>query len=138
MKTIDLKSHPELKRLVQAAFPTYKKHNAFVSAFSEHGVNINSYWGGGSRSTFTIIELATMRRHALPTSSHPYYNIARAGLLNTESAAVSVDHVGNVTLKVLPEGFALIEGGTFCGKTATAHVFLNPANFAKSIEGKGN
>jgi hypothetical protein len=33
----------------------------------------------------------------------------------------------------LPEGFALIEAGTFCGKPATAHIFLNPANITKLL-----
>ena len=55
------------------------------------------------------------------------------GLASTENADVEVDHVGNVTLKRLPEGFALVAAGTFCGKAATAHVYLNPANMARLL-----
>jgi hypothetical protein len=54
-------------------------------------------------------------------------------LASTENADVEVDHVGNVTLKRLPEGFALVAAGTFCGKAATAHVYLNPANMARLL-----
>jgi hypothetical protein len=44
-----------------------------------------------------------------------------------------VDGRGNATLKVLPEGFVLVEAGTFLGKPATAKVFLNPANITKIL-----
>ena len=133
MNTIELKTAPEVKRVITAAFPSYKKHAAFLSAFGECGVNINSFWDGGSRSEFAIIELATMARKPLPTRTHPYFEIAARGLTNQEDQNISIDHVGNVTLKRLPEGFALIEAGTFCGKSATAHIYLNPANMAKLL-----
>jgi hypothetical protein len=133
MQTVELKSVPDLKRVIVAAFPTYKKTKALVSVFGDHGVQINSYWDGGSRSTFAIVELATMRPKHLPTRSHPYFEVAAQGLANQSNELIEVDHVGNVTLKVLPEGYALIEAGTFCGKPATAHVFLNPANMPKLI-----
>ncbi len=133
MQTITLKSTPDIKRVITAAFPGYKKQSAFVSAFTEHGVNINSYWDGGSRDVFAVVELATGRAKQMPTRSHPYFDIAAAGLLNADNGVLEVDHVGNVTLKTLPEGYALIQSGTFCGKPATAHVYLNPANMPTYI-----
>jgi hypothetical protein len=131
--TIELKTAPELKRLVTAAFPGYKKHRAFLCVFGERGHNINSYWDGGSRSEYAIVELATMRRQSLPTASHPYFDVARNGLANAESDVISVDHVGNVTLKILPDGFALVEAGTFCGKQATACIYLPASNMPKYL-----
>jgi len=44
-----------------------------------------------------------------------------------------VDERGNVTLKALPEGIALIQAGWFCGKPATATVWLNPNNLTKLL-----
>ena len=129
---VTLKSAPEVRRVVEAAFPSYRKHKAYISAFNG-GVNINSYWDGGSRDEYAIVELASLQRRSLPTSSHPYFDVARHGSVNAETATVSVDHVGNITLKILPEGFALVAAGTFCGKPATAHIYLNPANMAKYL-----
>jgi len=131
---IELKSAPEVKRLILAAFPSYKKHNAFLSAFNG-GKNINSYWDGGSREEYRIVELSTLQLRPIPTSTHPYFDVARYGLANKENEVISVDHVGNIELKILPEGFALVAAGTFCGKPATAHVYLNPANLAKLLPG---
>ncbi len=133
MQTIELKNAPDIKRVVLAAFPTYKKHKVMLSVFGEHGVSINSYWDGGSRSEYVVVDMATGKRHALPTHSHPYFDVSRRGLASTENADVQVDHVGNVTLKHLPEGLALVEAGTFCGKPATAFIRVNAANMAKLL-----
>ena len=132
MQTIQLKTAPEVRRVIAAAFPSYRKQAAFLSVFNG-GVSINSYWDGGSRDEFAIVELANMNRKSLPTRTHPYFDIAVKGLTNQENQDVSVDHVGNVTLKHLPEGFALVSAGTFCGKPATAHVYLNQENMAKLL-----
>jgi hypothetical protein len=132
MQTVTLKSAPEVKAVVLAAFPAYRKQNAFLSAFGG-GLSINSYWDGGSRTEFAVVELASLQRKSLPTRTHPYFDITVRGLANTENADVEVDHVGNITLKKLPEGFALVAAGTFCGKAATAHVYLNPANMARLL-----
>jgi hypothetical protein len=132
MTTVELKTAPELKRVILAAFPSYKKHRTFLSAFNG-GVNINTYWDGGSRSEFAIVDLNTWQRKALPTATHPYFDVARKGIAGQEDSVIAVSAVGNVTLKVLPEGFALVEAGTFCGKAATAHVYLNAANMAKLL-----
>jgi hypothetical protein len=130
---VELKNAPEIKRVILAAFPNYRKKTASFSAFSESGQNINSYWDGGSRDYYAVVELATMKRGTMPSSSHPYFDVARYGMANKEDGVVKVDHVGNVTLKVLPEGFALVQTGVFCGKEASAHVYFNPANLAKLL-----
>lgn len=132
MLTFELKTVPDLKRVIEAAFPSYRKRRAFVSVFNG-GANINSYWDGGSRSEFAIVELATLRRAPLPTQTHPYFDVAARGVTNAQDGIVKVDHVGNITLETLPEGFVLVEAGTFCGKPATAHVFVPAANMPKFL-----
>lgn len=134
MSTIELKKHPEVKAIILAAFPHYRKTKAYVSVFSEeHGHSINSYWDSGSRDEYAIVELATKRQSLLPTASHPHFDVANRGLANKESDAIAVDGRGNATLKILPEGFCLVQAGTDCGKPATAHLFLNQANLAKLL-----
>ena len=129
LNTVELKQSPEVKRVVNAAFPLYRKAKAWLSVFPEGGVNVNSYWDGGSRAEYAVVNLATGDRLQLPTSTHPYFDVH--GTENSE--VVSVDARGNITLKAIPEGFALVAAGTFCGKQATAHVYLHAANFAKLL-----
>ena len=133
MQTLELKQYPEVKALIVAAFPVYRKLKAYVSVFPSCGIGINSYWDGGSRREYAIVELATMRRHALPTSTHPYFDVVRKGAADTETAALAVDGRGNATLKMLPDGFALVKAGTSCGKPATAHVYVNMANMPQQL-----
>lgn len=128
---IELKNAPEVKAVVLAAFPSYRKTKATLCAFRP--TQINSYWDGGSRAEFAIVELATMRPKPLPTKTHPWFDVARYGVADVGNDIIEVDQVGNVTLKVLPEGFALVEAGTFCGKAATAHIYLPPENIAKLL-----
>jgi hypothetical protein len=133
LQSFELKSNPSLKQVVLAAFPSYRKTKVWVSTFSENGQNINSYWDGGSRDEFAIVELSTMQRKNLPTSTHPYFDVSARGLAGQDSPVISTDHAGNVTLKVLPEGFVLVSAGTFCGKTATAKIYVNSANMPRLL-----
>lgn len=130
---VELSKAPEVKAVVQAAFPSYRKHNAYIGAF--YPTRINSYWDGGSRAEFALVELATLRCKPLPTASHPYFDVMARGIPAGENEAVTVDTAGNVMLKILPEGIALVEAGTFCGKAATARVSLHPNNLAKLLGG---
>jgi hypothetical protein len=125
MERINLKDSPNVRAVILAAFPRYRKHAAYVHTFGPRGVNVNSYWDGGSRAEYAIVDLTSMRCRALPTATHPSYDIAHAGVLNTENQDVAVDRVGNVTLKRLPVGFALVEAGITCGKAATASVYYS-------------
>lgn len=130
--TIDrLSSNPDVQRIIRAAFPSYRKHRAVVEDFPDHGVNVNSYWDGGSRDEFALVELSTMRTKPLPTSSHPFFDLK--GATGENEALVATR--GNVTLKYIPVGFALVQAGTFCGKPSTATVYVNPANMPRQLTG---
>lgn len=131
LTTVELRSAPELKRIVKAAFPRYAKKNVFLSKFSP--TQINSYWDGGSRDTYVLINLATMQDQPLPTSTHPYFDVAAKGMAGGSSDAVEVSDRGNITLKVLPDGFALVRAGTFQGKPSTAHIYLPDSNMTKFL-----
>ncbi len=133
MESIELKMNPEVRAVILAAFPSYRKHKAFVHVFGEHGHGINSYWDGGSRNEYAIVHMPTRQCKAMPTSTHPYFDIARRGLAGAESPDVTIDGRGNVTLKRLPEDFALVQAGTFSGKPAMASIFVNAANMPRLL-----
>lgn len=134
MKSIEivLSKNKEVRDVVRAAFPSYRKLRAYISVWPG-SININSYWSGGSRDEYAVVELSTMRRHLMPTRSHPYFEVVHRGLAGAEDEVISVDHVGNVTLKVLPEGFVLVRAGVFCGKPATAHIYVPAANMPRLL-----
>ena len=122
---VNLKATPEVARIVKAAFPDYRKREAVVETFSEHGEQINSYWDEGSKSIFALVDIATMQKKSLPTSTHPFFDVIGRGIGKGENAILSVDRVGNITLKRIPDGLALVEAGWFCGKPVTARVYVN-------------
>ena len=130
--SIVLKQNPSIKAVVLAAFPSYRKLKVTFSVFNG-GIHINSYWDGGSKDEYRIVELATIRSHGSPSSSHPYFDVARHGLAYAEDESISVDRVGNVTLKRLPSGFCIVSAGTFCGKPATAHLYVHPDNMPRLL-----
>jgi hypothetical protein len=134
MQVIELRNYPDLKAVIQAAFPDYRKKKAFVSVFGEHGETINSYWDGGSRTLYSIVHIPTRRMKDLPSATHPFFDIAGRGAASQETEDVVSDSRGNLTLKRLPADFALVAAGTFCGKPATAHLFIPAENMPKLLE----
>ena len=103
---IDLKNAPEIKRIVLAADPSYKKHKAIVT-FADHITISGTYWGGGSRSTYTAVNINT-----LATGSAPQFNPPQFGGPKTDPKVE------------IPEGIAIVETGFFCGKVMIACVTL--------------
>lgn len=125
-QTVLLKQHPELRRVILAAFPNYRKLKASISTFRP--MSINSYWDGGSRDEYAVVDIAARQSVAYPSAGHPYFDVAGRGIADVEDPHIAVDHVGNVTLKHLPLNYALVKAGTFCGKPSTACVYVNDAN----------
>lgn len=115
MQTIELAKYPDIARVIRAADPSYRKKNAFVSVREKVSLD-GTFWDGGSRSTYTAVNLATFASAGAPHYSPPQFGGPR------------------VTPEVpVPEGFVIVETGIFCGKTATAHVSVNPANVTKLL-----
>lgn len=115
MNRIELKTAPEVLRVIRAADSSYRKHNAFLRVQSKVSLS-NTYWDGGSRSTYTAVDLVTLRASAADQFSPPQFGGPRT------APAVEI-----------PEGIAIVETGVFCGKAATACVYLNPINAAKLL-----
>lgn len=130
---IQLSKDRTIKRIVSVAFPNYRKRTAWLSTFSERGQQINSYWDGGTRDEYAIVRLDDMTRAPMPSVGHPYFEVRGAGIPSGEDQYVSIDRVGNVTLKALPPGFVLVCAGTFCGKPATAKIYVNPADMPRML-----
>lgn len=106
--------------IARAAFPANRKD---ISVSEFHGpINVNSYWQNGSRDEYKFVNLETREVWNTP-ASHPHYDRKDDG-----------SRCGNLEVSQLPPNVALVVGGTFCGKTATVRVLLNPENLAKMIE----
>jgi hypothetical protein len=95
---------------VRAAAPNYRKRSARIRVANTVALH-GTYWDGGSRSTYTAVDLATAR-----CIDAPQYAPAAFG---GPSQAPVVE---------VPLGVAIIESGVFCGKPATACVHIRPEN----------
>jgi hypothetical protein len=105
--------------LVSKTFPSNRKP---IKVGEFRGpMNINSYWSGGSRDEFKLIDLETKEIFSVP-SSHPYFDMKENG-----------ERVGELEIKELPPNTALVCGGTFCGKPATVRVLLREENLVKML-----
>jgi hypothetical protein len=111
MLTIKLAENKQLAALIKKVDSTYRKREAWV--YIEPTLTLsNTYWDGGSRSDYHAVNLltgqiSTMQRQAPPQFGGKHY-------------AASVD---------IPDNVAIIETGYFCGKTATAKVYVNQSNY---------
>ena len=112
---LKLSDHPELARIVRAVDPGYRKKEATLQV-SEDICLSNTYWDGGSRSTYTAVDLASGRSKGAPQYDPPQFG-----------GPVGAPRV------TIPEGVAIVETGIFMGKTATAKVVVNPSNMAKLL-----
>lgn len=131
LQTVELKTAPEIKDILKRAIG-YRKHTCFLSTFPSCGVDINSYWCEGSRDEFTLYDLATNNKVALPTNTHPFFDVARYKQTG-ETESILIDSSGRITLKMIPENVCLIRHGISCGKPATAVIYLNQGNLAKLL-----
>jgi hypothetical protein len=108
-----LKEYPQIQRLVLAAAPSYRKHKFSASACDSITLT-DTYWSGGTRSTYVAVHIDTLKTGPAPQYDPPGFGGPRV--------APHCD---------IPEGFAIVETGIFCGKPATAHVTLTPADFVR-------
>jgi hypothetical protein len=114
-KYIELKTAPELLRVIRAAEPTYRKRQVRLETREQVSL-ANTYWDGGSRSTYTAVNLSTMRSSSAEQFAPPQFGGPRqAPIVN------------------IPEGVAIVETGVFAGKPATAAIYLHPYNMAQLL-----
>lgn len=105
---IVLKGAPEVTRVIRAADPKYRKPKAVLITTPRTELS-GAFWEGGSRNTYHAVEIATGR--VMPS---PQYNPPQFG---GPAQAPTVD---------IPEGVAIVKTGVFCGKPATAFVYIHP------------
>lgn len=112
---LEVKQYPELLALIRAAFPSYRKHKAYLTVTDTVELQ-GTYWDSGSRSTYVAVDLASKVSRGAPQYAPPQFGGPRS--------------TPTVTL---PVGVAIVEGGIFCGKPATARVFIHPDNATKFL-----
>lgn len=115
MHRVTLRTAPELARVIKAAAPDYRKREATILV-RDRVMLSGTYWDEGSRSTYHAVDLATLRSLGAPQYDPPQY------------CGPSTDPV-----VAIPENVAIVKTGIFQGKTATATVYIHPANTAKLI-----
>ena len=112
MQTVTLSGFPEIARLMPVG---YKKRKAFIQSREKITLS-NTYWDGGSRSSYTIVNIVT-------------------GKVTYDSYAACPPQFGGITPVVeIDNDIAIIETGVFCGKPATASVFVSPENYNKLLK----
>lgn len=112
---VTLKDSPEVRRVVLAANPNYRKHKAMLMVGTSITLS-GTAWDGGSRSQYYAVDLATGRCSGSPRYDPPQFG----GPKVAPTCAI-------------PEGVVIVELGTFLGKPATAFVTLHPNNAAKLL-----
>lgn len=115
--TLVLKDEPLLKRLIQAADPSYKRLKAFVRVVDTVELQ-GTYWSGGSRSTYTAVNIAT-----------------KVASRAEQFAPAQFGGPKEAPVVQLPPGAVIVETGFFCGKTAQAYVYVHPKDAADTVKG---
>jgi hypothetical protein len=106
METITLKDRPDLQKIVKMVDPKCRKAKAFLHRRNEVALS-GTYWDGGSRSSYYLVNLATNEVTAAGRDAPVQFGGPR------------VDPVQKIEV-----GFAVVELGTFCGKPATPAIYL--------------
>ena len=115
-------STPELARILEAARGVNGKRRGDVVVKEFRGpINVNSYWDDGSKDEYCLVDLASLECWQVPTS-HPYFDRKTNG-----------ERCGELELRELPPNVCLVQGGYFCGKSATYRLHFHPDNLAKLL-----
>ena len=104
-ETITLKDNPIYLNAVRNV-ANYRKHKALLT-ITDRVTPTGTYWDGGSRSAYT--------------------HVTKNGAVRPLPTPVAPKQFGGsdpVTFNI-PIGDYVIVTGTFCGKTATAHIYHN-------------
>lgn len=115
MVYVDIKD-ASIAPIARTAFPNYNGKTCKVDNFRP--MRVNSYWDGGSKDEFALIDLATKQQWRIPTS-HPHFDRQPNG-----------SAVGILECNELPPNCALVRHSIFCGKDAGLTIFVRPDNLA--------
>ena len=116
---------PEISRVVRASGVNGKR-NGDVSVIEFRGPRtLNSYWDGGSKEEYCLVDMVTLKTWSMPTS-HPYFDRRPDG-----------QRCGNLEIAELPPNVCLVQGGTFCGKPASIRIHVRPENLEPLLPAPG-
>lgn len=106
MQTITLKDYPQLRDVVRLVSSGYRKHKAFLTD-TDTVTPSDTYWSGGSVRSYYCVNNGSVSRVPAPTAP-PQFN----GGKYADPFAI-------------PPGGYVVSIGSFCGKTAIAHIYRN-------------
>lgn len=111
---------PEIARILSVCGITGKRSDVIVEEF-RGPLRVNSYWEGGSRDEYCLVDLETYKAWQVP-ASHPYFDRKSDG-----------ERCGMLELNELPPNTCLVHGGHFCGKPRHFTIQLRLENMQKLI-----
>jgi len=102
----------DLKPIIKATFPDYRKRDVYVSQSDKVTIqDVN--WSGGTRS---IYRACTIEGRPLDTK----VNMGGPAPWNNPFEGLEIN---------IPPGMVVVQGGHFCGKVATLYITVNPESF---------
>lgn len=102
---------PEIRDIAAKAFPGYSGKKFRVETFNGP-MELRSYWDGGSRDYYVIVNMKNGRAKAVPENG-AHGNIFR--------------------ISKLPDSFAIVKHTTFSGKDMGITIYVNPENMSKML-----
>lgn len=99
---------PEVKEAIRAAFPSYKGRTFSVAPLT-FPFSCRSYWSGGSRTSYAVVNLAEEKAKAVPQNGSPFDG-------------------GELKAEGLPAGYAIASHSIFCGKDMGCTLYVLPEN----------
>ena len=102
---------PEIVQVLKTAFPEYNGHKFQLKTLT-NGLSVGSYWSGGSRSYFKLVNLATLKTMNVPESRKP------------------------IIANNVPDGVALAQHDIFCGKDMGLILHVLPSNLSRLLVNK--
>lgn len=104
---------PAVRAALAATFPNYKGRKLSYRV-EDSPLDVTSFWDGGSRSYFVLLELATLRARPVPQNGTPY-----------DGGPIRPNGVH------IPEGYAIVEHVIFCGKDLGIRFHVGPSDSAR-------
>ena len=100
----------EVRDIAAIAFPSYAGKKFAVDTIAGN-IRLDSYWSGGSRDFYALIDMATGRGIPVPENGTPFSNDGQI-----------------FTLDRFPANVALVQHTIFCGKDLGVTVLVHPDN----------
>jgi hypothetical protein len=118
MSNVIYTNNETVKDIAKTAYPSYNGKKFSVSVFPEGGMEINSYWGGGSRDYYCLVNLSTRPYRTMPLPSNSAFERGK----NTVNEITS-----------LPDYVVLVRHCIFQGKDLGIRIFCSQLHFSQFL-----